>query len=151
MRAAPSSLRIAALLTPLAIGALVALGCGGSNDVTSPGMGSVANVSGNWSGQYQSNAPAICASGTATAVFTQNGDHVSGPFKALACGVDGTFQGRVSGNTLTGTVGMIGCTGGTVTGHIDGGSLAITVTDFRKDLIAGDVEVLPGGLVNLTR
>ena len=90
-------------------------------------------------------------SGTASATFVQSGDRVDGPFQALACGVDGTFHGRVSGNTLTGTVGMLGCTGGTVTGHLDNGALSLTITDFRKDLIAGDVEVLPGGQVTMQR
>ena len=146
---ASATFRLLAL--PIAASALIALGCSGSNDVTSPTMVTSADVSGTWNGQYKSNAPAVCASGTASATFVQSGDRVDGPFQALACGVDGTFHGRVSGNTLTGTVGMLGCTGGTVTGHLDNGALSLTITDFRKDLIAGDVEVLPGGQVTMQR
>ena len=146
---ASASFRLLALLIPAS--ALISLGCGGSNDVTSPTMATGADVSGNWNGQYQSDAPAVCTSGTATAAFVQTGNRVDGPFKALACGVDGTFHGRISGNTLTGSVGMLGCTGGTVTGHLDNGALSLTITDFRKDLIAGEVEVLPGGQVSMQR
>lgn len=131
--------------------ALIALGCSGSNDVTSPTMAAAADVSGTWNGQYQSNATAVCSSGSATASFVQTGDRVDGPFKAMACGIDGQFHGRISGNTLTGSVGMLGCTGGTVTGHLDNGALSLTITDFRKDLISGDVEVLPGGQVSMQR
>src|SRR4029450_10733031 len=120
MRASVRFLRIVALLIPAAAAGLMAFGCNDSNDVTAPGMGAVANVSGSWSGQYESDAPQICASGTATATLTQDGDRVSGPFKAPGCGISGNFKGRVSGNVLTGAVNMLGCPGGSVTGRLEG-------------------------------
>ena len=52
---------------------------------------------------------------------------------------------------ITGSVGMLGCTGGAVTGRFENGTLSLTVGDFRKELIAGEAEVLPGGLVQLRR
>ena len=93
----------------------------------------------------------MCASGTATASLVQTGDRVTGSFQALACGIDGRLQGKVSGNVLTGSVGMAGCTEGAVSGRLEAGSLSLSIGDFRKDLIAGDVELLPGGQVRLHR
>jgi len=150
MRASASALRLLALL--ILACAPIAIGCSGSNDVTSPTMAAAADVSGTWNGQYQSNAPTICASGSATAAFVQNGDWVSGRFQALACGIDGTFHGRISGNTVTGKIDMVRCTGGSVTGRLEAGSLSITVGDFQKVLTTGAVaEVMPGGQVSMQR
>ncbi|MET0620792.1 MAG: hypothetical protein ABW056_10965, partial [Thermoanaerobaculia bacterium] len=133
-------------------GSALLVGCSDSNDMTSPGpVGVSADLSGSWSGQYQSNTPTLCSSGMASASFTQNGNQVTGAFKALGCGIDGTFRGTISGNLVTGTVGMLGCTGGGVSGRFENGALSLTVGDFHKDLIAGDVEVLAGGQVSLQR
>ena len=146
----PGTLVAAALIVLAASAALI--GCNDSNDMTSPGpVGVSADLSGNWSGQYQSNTPTVCSGGTASASFVQNGNQVTGAFKALGCGVDGTFRGTISGSLVTGTVGMLGCTGGGVTGRFENGALTLTVGDFRKDLIAGDVEVLAGGQIRLQR
>ena len=142
---------VAAALIAIAGSALL-VGCSDSNDMTSPGpVGVSADLSGSWSGQYQSNTPTLCANGIASASFVQNGNQVTGAFKALGCGIDGTFRGTISGNVVTGSVGMLGCTGGAVSGRFENGALSLTVGDFRKDLIAGDVEVLAGGQVSLQR
>jgi hypothetical protein len=126
--------------------------CNDSNDVTGPGPVAVsADVSGEWRGQYVSNTPALCSHPMATASFVQTGNQVRGSFKAVGCGIDGTFVGTVDGNRVTGSVGMLGCTGGGTNGHIENGALSLTVSDFRKDLIAGDVEVLAGGTVVFQR
>jgi hypothetical protein len=124
-------------------------GCSESNDVTGPAV--FADVSGEWSGQYASTVESLCANNVATASFSQRGNQVTGVFKATGCGVGGNFRGTVSGNTVTGKVSMPGCTGGYVNGVVEGGALSLTVGDFRKDLIAGDAEVLPGGQASLQR
>lgn len=80
-----------------------------------------------------------------------NGNQVRGSFAASGCGIEGAFRGTVAGNMLTGTVDMLGCTGGAVTGRLEAGALTFTVGDFRKDLISGDAEVLPGGQARLQR
>ena len=148
----PGTLVTAALIVAVVAGSAALIGCNDSNDMTSPGpVGVSADLSGNWSGQYQSNTPTLCSGGTASASFVQNGNQVTGAFKALGCGVDGTFRGTISGNVVTGTVGMLGCTGGAVSGRFENGALSLTVGDFRKDLISGDVEVLAGGQVSLQR
>jgi hypothetical protein len=140
------------LIMAAAVVLAVSPGCGDSNDVTSPGGGlATVNVSGDWSGQYASNSPSLCSHLMATAKLTQEGSRVTGSFKALGCGVNGTFNGTVSGNMLSGSVDMAGCTGGTVTGRMDGGSLSFTVSDFTKPLINGDIEVMPGGQASLQR
>jgi hypothetical protein len=146
----PGTLVAAALI--IVAGSALLVGCSDSNDMTSPGpVGVATDLSGNWSGQYQSNTPTLCSNGMASASFVQNGDQLTGPFKALGCGIDGTFRGTISGSLVTGTVGMLGCTGGGVTGRFENGALTLTVGDFRKDLIAGDVEVLAGGQIRLQR
>jgi len=146
----PGTLVAAALIVVAGSAALI--GCNDSNDMTSPGpVGVSADLSGNWNGQYQSNTPSVCSGGTASASFVQDGNRVTGAFKALGCGIDGTFRGTISGNVVSGSVGMLGCTGGAVSGRFENGALSLTIGDFRKDLIAGEAEVLAGGQVSLQR
>jgi hypothetical protein len=126
--------------------------CNDSNDVAGPGpVGIHADVSGEWQGQYVSNTPSLCTSLMATASFEQTGNQVRGAFKAAGCGIDGTFVGTVDGTYVTGTVGMLGCTGGGTNGRLENGALSLTISDFRKELIAGDAEVLAGGSVVFRR
>ena len=144
------------LLMSVALAALAAstllIGCNDSNDVAGPGpVGVVADVSGNWSGQYASNIPSFCTDGAATATLNQTGSGVRGWFRAPGCQIEGAFLGSVSGNVLTGTVSMVGCTGGGVSGRLESGSLSLVVGDFHKDLISGDQELMPGGQVRLQR
>jgi hypothetical protein len=46
---------------------------------------------------------------------------------------------------------MSGCTGGAVSGQLESGALTFAVGDFRKELVSGDAEVMPGGLARLQR
>ena len=151
MRAFTLAIRTLVVLVAAAA-AIVFVGCNdSSNDVTGPAMGAAADVSGTWSGDFDSYAPASCASRSAAVSLTQSGNQVHGTFKVVGCGIDGVFRATVSGNTVSGSVGMLGCTGGAVSGRLENGSLSLTVGDFRKELIAGEAEVLPGGIVRLQR
>ena len=143
---------VAAALIAIAGSALL-VGCSDSNDMTSPGpVGVSADLSGSWSGQYQSNTPTLCTNGMASASFTQNGNQVTGAFKALGCGIDGTFRGTISGNLVhRHRRACWAARAARVSGRFENGALSLTVGDFRKDLIAGDVEVLAGGQVSLQR
>jgi hypothetical protein len=132
---------------------LGALGCKDSNNVSGPAMaGSGANVAGDWTGTYQSDSPALCAGSPATARLSQQGTRVMGAFQAMGCGINGSFHGFVSGNSLTGTVSMVGCTGGAVTGTISASGIEFQVGEFHKTLLAGGpTDVMAGGRVTLTR
>jgi hypothetical protein len=137
--------------------AIAAFGCSDSNNnVTSPPMGnSSVNVSGDWTGTYRSDTPSLCAGSPASASFTQQGTRVMGAFSASACGINGSFHGGVSGNTLTGKVDISGCTGGSVTGTITESGIQLQVSEFHKDLSAGSphgpADVMAGGNVSLSR
>ncbi len=140
----------------LATLAIASFGCSDSNNVTSPPMGnSNVNVSGDWTGTYRSDTPALCAGSTASASFTQQGTRVMGAFSASACGIDGSFHGQINGNMLSGQVNMIGCTGGAVTGTITDSGIQLQVSEFHKDLSSGSPngprEVMAGGNVSLSR
>jgi len=139
-------------LAAVACAAAISAGCNGSNDVTSPGgMGTATNVAGTWTGDFQSDSPAMCNGSAATASLTQNGANVMGSFQALGCGINGTFKGTVDGAYLTGTVNMMGCTGGAVGGTITSAGLRLTVGDFKKPLVTGDTPVYPGGTATFSR
>ena len=139
-------------IASIAAAASILLACGDSNDVAGPGpVGVQADLSGNWSGQYNSNTPSLCSNAMATASWQQTGNQVRGAFKVAGCGIDGTFVGTVAGNRVTGSVGMLGCTGGGTNGQLENGQLSLTISDFRKELIAGDAEVLAGGTVVFRR
>ena len=136
----------------LASTAIAFVACSDSNNVAGPDPVDVADVSGDWSGQYVSNAPSLCTGNTdAMASLTQTGSEVRGIFRAQGCGVSGSFRGRVTGTLLQGSVDMIGCTGGAVSASLEGGALMVTIGDFHKDLVTGDAEVFPGGQVRLQR
>ncbi len=141
------------ILTVAAMVMLAVLpGCSDSNDMTSPGLVAAAvDLSGDWSGEYAANSPSLCSNLTATAKLTQQGSRVTGLFHAPGCAVNGAFSGTVTENVLSGSIAMAGCTGGAVTGRIEHGSLVLTVSDFTKPLITGDVEVMPGGEASLRR
>jgi hypothetical protein len=135
-----------------AIAAILHLGCSDSNDVSSPGpMAAPANVAGTWSGTFQSDSPSLCANAPALAQFSQQGSRVTGSFQALDCGINGAFHGSVDGMTLSGTVDMVGCTGGIVSGRVEGATISFTVGAFTKSLDTDDREVLPGGRATLQR
>ena len=142
-----------AFLAALACAAVMAsTGCNDSNDVTSPGgMGTATNVAGTWMGDFQSDSPSLCSGSAATASFTQSGTRVTGSFQATGCGIDGTFKGTVDGTHLTGSVNMMGCTGGAVSGTMTAAGMQFTVGEFKKPLVTGDNPVYPGGTVSFSR
>ncbi len=132
--------------------AITSAGCNDSNAVTSPGpMATGTNVAGTWTGDFQSDSPTLCSGSAATASFMQDGTVVTGSFQAAGCGIEGTFRGTVEGTQLTGSVNMMGCTGGAVSGAMTDAGLRFTVDEFKKPLVTGDRPVYPGGTVNLAR
>jgi hypothetical protein len=150
MRASPRTRVIVASIAAAA--AILIAACNDSNDVAGPGPVVVAaDLSGDWNGTYESNDSTLCTNGAASASLTQTGNEVRGTFRATGCGVRGAFRGTVTGNLLQGTVNMSGCTGGAVSGQLESGALTFAVGDFRKELVSGDAEVLPGGLARLQR
>ena len=141
-----------AIASIAAAASILLAACSDSNDVAGPGpVGMNVDLSGDWNGHYLSNTPSLCSNSAATASWQQTGNQVRGAFKVAGCGIDGTFVGTVDGNRITGTVGMLGCTGGGTNGRLENGQLSLTISDFRKDLIAGDTEVLAGGTVVFQR
>ena len=137
-----------------AAGLVFTLSCNNSKDmVTSPGVTSpAANVAGTWSGTFQPDVATKCTGSTAQARLTQNGHMVTGSFEASSCGISGTFKGTVQGDMLSGTVNMIGCTGGAVSGTVTASGLSLTIGDFHKTLLPGGPEdVMSGGIVSLSR
>jgi len=132
---------------------LTATGCNGSSTVTGPstrGTASV-NIAGSWSGGFQSDSVGTCGSSTASAVFQQVGAEVTGNLQTSECGVHGAFKATISGNSLTGAVAMEGCVGGKLSGTINGHTLTIAVADLTKPLVTADRDIMPGGVVTLTR
>jgi hypothetical protein len=140
----------------VAVLAIAAFACSDSNNVTSPPMGNNnANISGDWSGTYNSDTPSLCAGSSASASFSQQGSRVMGAFSATGCGIDGSFHGTVSGNMITGKVDVRGCVGGTVTGTITDSGIQLQVSEFYKDDTTGSPngprDVMAGGHVSLSR
>jgi hypothetical protein len=131
-----------------AVFAALPLGCNDSNTVSGPGPMATINVSGTWTGNFQSN---VCSAPAARATLQQTGAAVSGTFTASSCGIAGAFRGRVEGDMLLGSIEMAGCTGGAVTGTMRGSQLSLAIGEFTKDLINEDQEVYPGGAATLQR
>lgn len=137
-----------------AVGALTLLSfaCKDSNAVT----GSVsspmaaANVAGTWSGTFHSDSSA-CASSQLTAKFVQNGSEVTGTLSGASCGTSGVFKGSVSGNELTGSIEMLGCSGGGVSATVSGSGLALTIGDLTRPIVSGQEVVMYGGAASLQR
>ncbi len=147
-----ASIRIRRVLVGFAAAAasILLAACGDSNDVAGPNpVGVYADLSGDWSGHYDSNVPSLCTSGGAVASLRQDGNQVRGTFKAAGCGIAGAIRGTVTGNLVNGTVEMLGCTGGAVSGRLEAGQLTFAIGDFQKVLLTGDAEVLPGGQARL--
>jgi hypothetical protein len=138
-----------------AAGLLLTLSCNGShaNDVAGPTSPmSTFNISGAWSGTYHSDTPALCSGSSAQANLMQNGNTVTGQFEALGCGINGTVRASISGSTLSGSVYMIGCTGGSITGTVSAAGLSFQVSEFHKTLLpGGPQDVKAGGAVSLSR
>jgi hypothetical protein len=140
------------MLTGLASAVLaLAFGCSDSNSVAGPNTGApTANVAGTWVGTFRPDS-AACSGSSASATFQQSGSRVTGQFSTASCGPTGVFRGTLSGNLLTGAIAMQGCTGGAVSGTVTASGVSLTIGDFRKPLVTGDLIVMPGGTVALTR
>ena len=128
------------------------LGCKDSNAVSAPVTSPMAdaNVAGTWSGVFQSDSNA-CANSQLTATFQQSGSQVTGTIRGTSCGSSGAFKGMVSGNTLTGSIEMLGCSGGAVSATLSGSSLSLTVGDLTRPIVSGNEVVMYGGAADLQR
>ena len=128
------------------------LACKDSNTMSAPDSSPMAqaNVAGTWSGMFQSDSSA-CASSQLTATFQQSGSQVTGTISGTSCGSSGAFKGMVSGNTLTGSIEMLGCSGGAVSATINGSSLSLTVGDLTRPIVSGNQVVMYGGAASLQR
>jgi hypothetical protein len=134
--------------------ALASLACqNSSSTVTGPSnvAAPAGNVTGSWSGTFQSDDTQSCGGSTATATFQQVGSTVTGNVVTSACGVGGLFQGTLQGNTLMGKIAMEGCVGGGVSGTINGSEISLSISDLTKPLVTFDKPVLMGGVVKLRR
>ena len=135
-----------------AIAALaLTLACNDSNAVSAPSSPMpAAVVAGTWTGMFQSDSN-MCASSQVTATFQQSGSQVTGTISGTSCGSSGVFKGMVSGNTLTGNIEMMGCSGGAVSATINGSSLSMTVGDLTRPIVSGTQVVMYGGAASLQR
>lgn len=137
----------------VAVGALtLALACKGSSNMVSAAEVAPAssNVAGTWTGTFHSDSNA-CASSQFTATFTQNGSQVNGTLSGTSCGSSGVFKGSVSGNQLTGSIEMLGCSGGAVSATVSGSGLSLTVGDLTRPIVSGTEVVMYGGAASLQR
>src|SRR5215475_6901747 len=113
------------LLSVLVIAACAVLlvavaGCSNdSNSMTGPTTAPAgADITGAWSGGFESDDPSSCGNSTASATFQQIGSDVTGSLQTSECGVRGYFKATVSGTSVTGSVSMVGCAGGRLSGTI---------------------------------
>ena len=138
-----------------ALAAVVLFGtafCGkDSNTVTAPvSAAPMASVAGTWTGTYSS-AAASCPAAPMTMTLAQDGATVTGNFATNSCGPHGSFRATLSGNALTGKIDMLGCTGGSVSGHVDGGMLSLAVGDFYRPLVTANEVLMEGVTATLSR
>ena len=133
---------------------LVLLGaafCGhDSNSVTGPAAAPMASVAGTWSGTYTSNDRS-CPAAPMTIVLAQNGTNVTGTWSTNSCGPHGSFKATMAGDTLTGNIDMLGCTGGGLTGHVSGNALSVSIGDFYRPIVMGNQVLMEGGAATLSR
>lgn len=122
-----------------------------SNMVTAPVTAAGADVTGTWTGTFQSDALMTCANAPATLTLQQSGNQVTGTFATSSCGPNGSFKGAVQGNQLTGSVEMLGCSGGAVNGSISASGMSITVGDLYRPIVTGNTVIAAGGAASLSR
>jgi hypothetical protein len=109
-----------------------------------------ASLTGTWTGTFQSDS-GTCGSSPVSVTLQQTGADFAGTFKATPCGPNGAFRGRVAGNRITGSVNMLGCTGGGVAGEMGASGLSLQVGDLYRPLVTGNAVVMPGGTATLRR
>lgn len=123
-----------------------------SNNVAGPSVMASVNVSGTWTGTFR--AGTGCPAAPMTATLTQTGARVTGTVVTPSCGLSsGYLKATIDGSQLSGTIGMMGCTGGAVNGTVsaDGKQIAFSMGDLTKPLVTGDTVIAPGGDVTLTK
>jgi hypothetical protein len=87
-----------------------------------------------------------------TANLTQTGARVTGTVITPSCGLSsGYLKATIEGNQLTGTIGMMGCTGGAVNGTVSANSIVFSMGDLTKPLVTGDQVISPGGDATLAK
>lgn len=140
------------ILTGLAIvgGLALAAACSDSNNVSAPAMVAATRVAGAWTGTYRSDST-TCPSAPVTLTLVQTGADVTGTFRGSACGPNGIFTGRVEGSRLTGSIEMLGCSGGGVNGQVSASGLALQVGDLYRPIVSGSTVVMAGGSADLNR
>ncbi len=122
-----------------------------SNTMTGPASAvPMASVAGTWSGSYASNDPS-CPATPMTVTLSQNGTAVTGAWSTSACGPHGSFTATMAGNTLTGKIDMLGCTGGAVNGQVTGNALSISIGDFYRPIVTANQVLMEGGQAALSR
>jgi hypothetical protein len=133
--------------------AVLTLACQDSKMATSPtGTSSPASaqVAGSWTGSFQA-YDSRCGTSAASVTFQQSGTMLTGTIKTSDCGIGGSFRGAVDGTSILGWIDMTGCTGGGVSGTIEGGRITLSIADLTKPLVTGDQVIMAGGAVNLHR
>ncbi|HEV8119127.1 MAG TPA: hypothetical protein VGQ32_11400 [Thermoanaerobaculia bacterium] len=127
-------------------------GCNnGSGTVTGPATGTAgANITGSWSGAFQSDDQSNCGNSGASATFQQIGSEVTGNLQTSDCGVRGYFKATISGSNVFGSVAMEGCVGGKLSGTINGNTLSLQIADLTKPLVTDDRTIMSGGVVTLS-
>jgi hypothetical protein len=148
----PSSRLALGRLASTALVLAFTLACGkDSNTVAGPAvMTTSASLAGTWTGSFASDVSS-CPSTPMSVTLSQNGTMVTGNFATNACGPHGFFSATLSGNTLTGKVEMLGCTGGSVTGQVNGNALSLSVGDFYRPLVTENKVLFQGGSADLRR
>lgn len=122
-----------------------------SNTMTGPASAApMASVAGTWSGHYTSN-DVSCPATPMTITLSQNGTAVSGAWSTSACGPHGSFIATMAGNTMTGRIDMVGCTGGAVNGQLNGNALSISIGDFYRPIVTANQVLMEGGQAALSR
>ncbi|HEX4439821.1 MAG TPA: hypothetical protein VH854_07100 [Thermoanaerobaculia bacterium] len=122
-----------------------------SNTVAGPASMASVNVSGTWTGTFHSGSGG-CSAAPMTATLTQTGARVTGTVITPNCGLSsGYLKATIDGNQLTGTIGMMGCTGGAVNGTVSASQIAFSMGDLTKPLVTGDKVISPGGDASLSK
>jgi hypothetical protein len=95
--------RLILAIAGFAVLVLAVPGCNnGSGTVTGPATGTAgANITGSWSGAFQSDDQANCGNSGASATFQQMGSEVTGNLQTSDCGVRGYFKATISGSNVS--------------------------------------------------
>ena len=140
------------LIAGSAAAALVTAACNdSSNTVAGPASMASVNVTGTWTGTFRAGSGA-CSAAPMTATLSQTGSRVTGTVITPNCGLSsGYLKATIDGNQLTGTIGMMGCTGGAVNGTVSASQIAFSMGDLTKPLVTGDKVISPGGDATLSK